>query len=433
LGEDTPDSPACTTVVASKITAELLKHAPATVLHPSGTHMLLRGFTGKNVHECTLDIPARADRVQAAFFHRPRNDTSLMNSSPSMSMLDSPMQPFMNEDLLHTRWVPFLMKSHLDLLQDWDQTCVLRGTDVCERKVCGNNQFGNIVLSDMYRSLNPAKLPCKDTLLYGIFYPIVGAGVKHVTGLNTWTTVNGWVHLRDAQHSEIHLFHSDVVMPDEVPMVGDDDDGNEIPHVSDLRCGDDGCAGFHDSFHTKDVFAALSSKGLLVQPVVNRPGAVLYSMDYRCFGLLEFNLQTGQCYNPTDGMYTMRIPHAAAAVESSVDQIDKNELKISPLQLELMLLCVPTSVLVDTQAFVIDGVPDRMLPEGAASSSYLRCNLWYPGDMAMYDEDHVYLLAHSGGSNSSSYTLIHCNVSYLVHPDYQDPAWDVHTSIRSVD
>lgn len=444
IGEDTPETPECTLVMASKITEELLQHAPSTVLHPSGTHLCLRGFTGKSVHACTLDVTPRTDRVQAAFFHRHRNDTSLMNATPSMSMLASPMQPYMFEDLVHTRWGSFLTKSHQSLVYQWDSSCALHGVEVEKRGVKPNSSLGTLMISDMYRSLDPAKIPCNDTLLYGVYYPIVGAGLEHISGKKLglprphhpkWTSARGWVYLRDAKHSEIHIFKQDPVysneVHNEVQEASDAEGDVDIPTAEYL---DMGHVGRHEVLATKDVFSSLRCMSMLVQPLVNRPGAILYDKTIFSYGMLEFDLSTGRCYKHSDGTYTMRIPHSAGAgAEPSVDQVTSNKVKVTPLELEEMMLGVPTVVMVDTQAFVFNGVPERFLPTGADTETYLKCNLWYPNHRDMYVEDHVYLLAHTGGLNSSSFSLIHCNFSWLVHPDNANTRWDTITNIRSCD
>ena len=449
LGDDTPDTPACTSHVASKITSELLKHAPVTMLHPSGSQLLLRGFTGKTVRSCTLEVEPRTDRVQASFFHRPRNDTSLMNSNPSISMLDSPMQPYMFEDVVHTRWVPFLLKSHLTLVQEWDQSCVVHGTNVGSRGVRANSVIGIISISDMYRSLDPVKIPCNDTLLYGVYYPIVGAGMQFTqmppdaSGCGVgWDSATGWVCLRDAQHAEIHVFKTDARYGDEEMCGGvEDEDGDSDgssqrwsrARVPNAQLRDRGCAEQHHTLCTKDVFQQLRAMGMLVQPVVNRPGAVVYHFEQRCFGLLDFNLETGRCYNQVDGCYTMRLPTNRRGVPAAIDDIESGEVKITPLQLEGMLLGVPTKVLVNTQAFIVNGMPIRCLPHGAVRDAYLKCNVWYPSDETGYTEGRVYLLAHTGGFNSSSYTMLSCDVSWLVADDAKDDLWTVHYSVNNCD
>jgi hypothetical protein len=402
------------------------------MLHPSGTHMLCRGFTGKSVRQVELEIPHRADKIQSAFFHRPRNDTSLMNTNPSMSMLDSAIQPYMFEDTIHARWVPFLLKSHLTLVQEWDHVCVLHGTDVLKRGVRVNDSLRKIVLSDMYRSLDPSLLPCNDTLLYGVYYPLLGAGMGHTAEDNTWNNVTGWVYLRDATHSQIHIFKSDSVVMDE-PAVEEGCDDEDMCEPVYRPAGDTGCAESHYEMPAKDVFSKLRKERLLVLPVVNRPGAVLWHPDQKCYGMLAFDLDTGHCYNPVDGCYTMRV-NTKEAAEASLDDIVGNEIKLTPLELETMLLGVPTHVFVDTQAFAVDGVSERFIPEGSNHETLLKCSLWYPGAGDLYLEDHVYLLAHVGGANSSSYSLIHCDVSFLVHPDeHYLKEWTIISSIRNCD
>ena len=419
LSTDTPNTPECQTVVASKITKELMKHAPTTMLHPSGTHLLCRGFTGKSVRHVSLDVEPRVDRVQAAFFHRPRNDTSLMNATPSMSMLDSQLQPYILEDTLHTRWIPFMLKSHLSLVQEWDQICVLYGCDVIKRKVRVNDRLGDIVLSDLYRSLDTSLLPCNDTLVYGVHYPIVGVGIIHTAADQTWRNVQGWVCLHDAIESEVHVFATQAT---ERPDEGFGDDGKQQP------LGDQGCNEQHYKKATADIFQFLRAKSMLVMPLVNRPGAVLYHPDWK-FGTLAFDVETGRCYNPVDGCYTMRVPNN---VESSIDSPVGNEIKIRPIELETMLLGVPTHVFVDMKAFVVDDVKEQFVPMGCDPyTSYLKCNLWYPSQGCQWVADHVYILAHVGGINSSSFTLIDCDVSWLFHPDDKDGDYEVVTSVQS--
>jgi hypothetical protein len=442
LGNDTPNTCECNTVVASKITSILMQHAPAAMLHPSGKDMLVRGFTGKSVVACKLQVPARTDHVKASFFHRHVNDTSLMNAHPSMSVLNSPLQPFMFEDIIHVQWTEFLRKCHLGLVQQWDKGCVLNGTEVAGRGVHANKDIGTIMLSDMYRSLDPSKIPCNDTLLYGIHYPIIGTGTRHtIVELfqnnsqiknAKYTMVVGWVCIRDAEHAEIHIFRTQPEEVFQLPVHTSDDEDDGENNNDDGILFDKGCPEEHFTLKTKDVFATLRYKSLLVQPLVARPGATLYCQENKRYGTLHFDSTTGQCYNPLDGRYTMRVCDEGS-VEASVDSIDNNMIKLTPLEIEPMLLCVPTTVFVDTRAFVIDGVPDPRLPVGADSNTYLKCNLWYPHSEVEYTQDYVYLLAHKSGVNSSNYSMMECNVMFLVHPEALDSEWDVITSIRPID
>jgi hypothetical protein len=216
-GDETPYTPECTTVVASKIMSQLLQQAPTSVVHPSGTHLQLRGFTSKAIRVCAMDVPVRKNRVQAAFFHRPINDNSLLKPKPSMSMMDTPLHPYMYEDCVHLQYIEYLKKSHGGLLERWNEACVLHGADVDERKVYVNSVLKDVGLSDLYRSLDPPKLPCDDTLVYGVYYPVVGAGVPHTCDNGAWQTVTGHVIMHDALRSDIFIFRSEPVHYDE-PM-----------------------------------------------------------------------------------------------------------------------------------------------------------------------------------------------------------------------
>ncbi len=68
--------------------------------------------------------------------------------------------------------------------------------------------------------------------------------------------------------------------------------------------------------------------------------------------------------------------------------------RLTPVEVEAMMLCVPTGVLVDTQAFVIDGVAATFLPIGAARKTYIKCHLRYPHNEVAYIDDHVLSLLH---------------------------------------
>ena len=437
LGENMSNSCDCAAEVASTITKSLMQQAPPAMLHPSGTDLLLRGFKTKNITPDTLHVPVRRDRVQSAFFHRHVNDTSLMKTNPTMSVLDSPLQPFMMEDMIHVQWTEFLVKCHLQLVQDWDHGCVVYGDEVDKRGVEVNKKVGTMVLSDIYRSLDPSKIPCNDTLLYGVYYPIIGTGTRH-THLKKYKLVQGWVFLVNADDAVVFTFQTDSQQTDEASSRSDnegDNDGAEGASAQQRRSLnvdyiDPGCREHRRVVPTKDVFAYLRSKSFLVQPLVARPGATLFDTDRRCFGTLQYNERTGQCYNPLTGKYTMRCSDAS---ELSIDTLDGGLLELSPIEIETRLLGVPTILLVDTRAFVVDGVPDRRLPIGAGSKTYLRCNLWYCHSEVEYVKDFVYLLVHKSGANSTSFATVSCHVSFLVHSTLTDPSWEIISSIRPCD
>jgi hypothetical protein len=146
---------------------------------------------------------------------------------------------------------------------------------------------------------------------------------------------------------------------------------------------------------------------------------------------VNFDVETGLCFDPQDGKYTIRVPDYVD--DWSYDNMYTNEIKLSPLQLETCLLGVPTHVLVDTRAFVVDGVPDRLLPFGSDQEGYLKCTLWYPSKDDVYVEDHVYLLAHTGEPNSSSFSMIHCDIKWLRHESDRrfEGSWQIYPSIRT--
>jgi hypothetical protein len=428
LGEEPPKNCECMAFVASKITGLLMQEAPTSMMHPSGTKLLLRGFTSKHSKADTLVIPARKDRVQAAFFQRCVNDTNLMNQHPSMSILNSVLQPYMVEDMVHVQWSEFLRKCHPSLVQEWERGCVILGDEVELRSLKTSNALGDLCLSDMYRSLDPAKLPCNDTLLYGIYYPIIGVGLKHMsTYLETskYSKVYGWVIMRDCVKSEIRIFMTD----EEVHHESLDDDGEVIDSLRDK-----GCAAKLFKVATKDVFAHLRKMSMLVQPLIARPGVLLKHPHFG-FGLLDFDTTTGQCYNPEDGMYTLRLAEEAA--EASVDDPIDRTVKLTPVEVEAMMLGVPTNVLVDTQAFVIDGVAATFLPIGAARKTYIKCHLWYPHNEVAYIDDHVYLLAHKDGPNSTSFMTLSCHVSFLLPSEKGEAklanGWEIIHSVRPMD
>jgi hypothetical protein len=108
-----------------------------------------------------------------------------------------------------------------------------------------------------------------------------------------------------------------------------------------------------------------------------------------------------------------------------------NVIKLTPVQVESMLLGVPSNLLVDTQAFVVDGVPAPFLPIGAARNTYLKCHLWYPHSEVAYIEDHVYVLAHKSGANSTSFMTLSCHISFLFPS--ADTDWDMIYSVRPIE
>jgi hypothetical protein len=186
---------------------------------------------------------------------------------------------------------------------------------------------------------------------------------------------------------------------------------------------------------TKDVFDKLRSLSLLVMPLVARPGAVVRHTGYGIIGVLDFNAVTGQCYDHLDGCYTMRVPSQQGAREASVDSLDcGTKLKITPLELEKMLLDVPTEVCVDTRGFTVDGVADRRIPEDALDETLLKCCVWYPHAGVDYTPEDVYVLAHSGEDMSATFTLMHCNVSWIVQSsDDISSTWNTIRSVRNLD
>jgi hypothetical protein len=78
LGTDTPNSLEINSVIATKTTALMAEHAPSNMLHPTGKHLHLRGFTGKNVHACELHIDPPEDVVRKCYFLRQRNDACFL-------------------------------------------------------------------------------------------------------------------------------------------------------------------------------------------------------------------------------------------------------------------------------------------------------------------------------------------------------------------
>ncbi|KAJ1468616.1 hypothetical protein T484DRAFT_3629631 [Baffinella frigidus] len=427
MGPDMPVTPDCNTFLASKITKQLLNYTPPTMLHPSGTNLVLRGFTGKNVQQCELETPVRTDTVARSFFLRQRNDTSFSNKCPTMSMLDSPMRPYMFEDVVHVGWIAFLEKNHSRLVQEWNKKCLNATTNVSERVVGVNSTLNGIVLSDLYRTLDPSMLPCDDTLLYGVPYPIIGTGVKHTTRLCGWSKVLGYVVMHNAESSQIHIFETEA---DEVFQNPQDDEDEGQENLT----GDLGCCETDIMVKTVDVFDTLRKKHLLVQPVIARPSAVLYNDRIHSYGTLQFNLSTGQCYDATTGKYTLRVPDAENEMADEFDIVDGVAMvPLNPIEVEQALIGVPTFLLADSRGFIEgNGLPDQRLPIGAASRTYIKGILWYPQCTADYTPDNVYLLVHTGDANANSYDMMSCNVSFLVHPEAIDDTWQTISTVRTL-
>jgi hypothetical protein len=424
MGKDMPITPDCTTFIASKVTKELLNLIPPTMLHPSGTDLVLRGFIDKNVKSCELKATPRTDTVARSFFLRQRNDTSFSNKSPVMSMLDSLLRPYMFEDLVHVQWLPFLEKNHTRLVQDWNKKCLTASSLVGERSIAINSKLQNIVLSDLYRTLDASLLPCDDALIYNIPYPVIGTGMKHTTDLCGWATVLGYVVMHSPESSQIHIFET---APDEI------DETNIVNGVQ--LFGDPGCAEKDFMIKTTDVFDTLRKKNLIVLPLIARPSAVLYDNSCFKYGTLQFNQSTGQCYDATTGKYTLRIadPDNQMSVDEFGTDGDYKLKHLNPIDVELSLIGVPTFLLADSRGFLAsDGLPDQRLPIGAASRTYIKGILWYPHCKADYTPDNVYLLVHVGDSNSNNYDMMTCNVSFLVHPDDHDHSWNIVSTIRTM-
>lgn len=78
LDTDTPNSLEINSVIATKITKMMAEQAPSSMLHPTGQALDLRGFTGKNVHACKLQITPSTDIVRKCFFLRQRNDACFL-------------------------------------------------------------------------------------------------------------------------------------------------------------------------------------------------------------------------------------------------------------------------------------------------------------------------------------------------------------------
>jgi hypothetical protein len=424
MGADMPLSPECPSFLAAKAVKLLMENAPASMLHPSGTHITTRGFTGKAVHACVLHVPAPANKVN--FFLRQQNDTAFMNSVPEMSMLSSRCRPYMPEDMVHVQWLAFLTDSHPALMQLWNKKCAVVGTRVEDRKISINSTLNNIGLSDLYRTLDPSMLPPDDSLVYGVHYPILGTGLRHTTENSKWETVLGWVVMYDDKRSRIHIFHTD---QDEcMEEVGH---GGENVHVLQ---GDPGCA--EESFDVKTplIFATLRSKRMLVLPLIARPAAVLYYARKQCYGVLHYNTLTGQCYDPATGGYTLRMPGDSQPSVDSCQYGGFTERFIDPLEAERCLLSVPTKLFVDTRAFIdTDGILDQRLPVGAGTRTYLGGILWYPHSITDYEPDKVYLLVRQGADTSSNYTLCKVDVEFLVHPDAMEHDWRTIHGIRCGD
>jgi hypothetical protein len=425
MGPDMPVTHDCNTFLATKITKELLKYTPPAMLHPSGNALVLRGFVGKNVQLCELETAPRTDTVARSFFLRQRNDTSFSNKSPTMSMLDSPMRPYMFEDVVHLGWLPFLEKNHSRLMQEWNKKCLSASSCVSERFLVLNSKLDGIVLSDLYRTLDTSMIPCDDTLLYGVPCPIIGTGVKHTTRLCGWSTVLGYVVMHNAESSQIHIFPT---VPDDVM---------ENPQGGHPITGDMGCDEKNYMVNTIDVFDTLRRNSLIVMPLIARPSVVLYDDQMMGYGTLQFNMSTGQCYDATTGKYTLRIPDSDD--QGSVDAVATVDgvamVPLNPIQVERALIGVPTFMFADSRGFIgANGLPDQRLPIGASRRTYIKGILWHPHCTADYIQDQVYLLVHTGDSNSSSYDMMSCNVAYLVHPDVvvQNGDWNIVSTIRAV-
>jgi hypothetical protein len=425
MGTDMPSTPDCNTFLATKITKELLNFTPPSMLHPSGTDLVLRGFTGKNLQMSELKITPRTDTVTSSFFLRQRNDTSFSNKFPVMSMLDSHLRPYIHEDLVHVQWTPFLEKNHSQLVQEWNKKCLTTSSLVEDRFMFVNSKLSRVVLSDLYRTLDTSMIPCDDTLLYGVPYPIIGTGVRHTTRLCGWSTVLGYVVMISPESSRIHIFETEADEVIEDPQEG----GNAV------MSGDPGCAEKEFMVKTIDVFDTLRKKSFLVLPLIARPSAVLFDPSANRYGTLQFNLSTGQCYDATTGKYTLRIPDPDG--EFSPDEVeivdDVALFQRNPIEVEQALIGIPTLLLADSSGFMgADGLPDQRLPIGAATRTYVEGILWYPQCSADYTPDTVYLLVHTGDSNSSSYDMMSCNVSFLVHPVTQDYTWNTISTIRTI-
>ncbi|KAJ1466780.1 hypothetical protein T484DRAFT_1860663, partial [Baffinella frigidus] len=429
MGTDMPVTPDCNTFIATKVTKEIINYIPPSMLHPSGTNLLLRGFTGKNVQMCELETTPRMDTVARSFFLRQRNDTSFSNKYPVMSMLDTQLRPYICEDLVHVQWLPFLEKNHTRLVQSWNKKCLTVASCVSDRFMAINSTLNGIVLSDLYRTLDTSMLPCDDTLLYGVPYPIIGTGMAHTTKKCGWKTVLGYVVMHSPESSQIHIFKTVADEIIENPQYGEDD------VQANVLIGDPGCDEEDFMVKTIDVFETMRKKNLLVQPLIARPSVVLYHDSAMRYGTLQFNQSTGQCYDATTGKYTLRIPDSDD--EMSMDEFQIVDgvamVPLNPIEVEQALIGVPTYLLADSRGFIgADGLPDQRLPIGASRRTYIKGILWYPHGKTDYTPDDVYLLVHTGDSNSSNYDMMSCNVSFLMHPDGANETWDTVSTIRTI-
>jgi hypothetical protein len=425
MGKDMPVSPDCNTFLATKVITELMNYIPPTMIHPSGTDLVLRGFHGKSLQTCELKLPPRTDIVARCFFLRQRNDTSFSNKYPVMSMLDSPLRPYMFEDLVHVQWIAFLEKNHKRLIQDWNKQCLHASSRIEQRVVRVNDTLDKIVLSDLYRTLDVSMIPCDDTLIYGVHYPIIGTGVQHTTRLCGWRTVLGYVVMHCAVNSQIHIFETE-----KDTFVQDPNGGND-PQQS----GDPGCTEKDFMVRTVHLFATMRKKNLIVLPLIARPSALLYYPSVNHYGTLQFNQSTGQCYDATTGKYTLRIPDADNNIsEDEIEKVDGVALVyLNPVEVEQALITTPDVILADSRGFRgADGLPDPRLPIGATTRTYIKGILWYPHCMAAYTPDNVYILVRTGHRNSTSYDMMTCNVSFLVHPDTVDDTWETVSTIRTM-
>ena len=442
MGNDTPVSCEINTVVASKVIEIIARQAPASILHPSGTHLNLRGFTGKNVRACELEVEPRVDKVQSSFFMRMRNDTSLQNAIATLSIQDSPMRPYLAEDVLHCQWISFLEKNHNTLFQQWDKLCLAKGACVFGRSIKVNDNLDNVVLSDLYRTLDAKLLPCDDTLLYGVSYPVIGVGEVHTTDLDTFKTTLGYVLCEDANDSRIHIFKREADVVEEAPFEdsSDDDEGDMFIRESTTvqKRGDTGCDAKTSHVATASVYNALRERQMIVMPLIARPSALVYCADIQRYGTLAFNLETGQCYDRSTGKYTLRVVSGGAqdtmdmSVDASANSINGvSEYFLDPLQVERGLISVPTALYVDSRAFIdSDGRMDTRLETGAGCQTYIRGFLWYPNSQAEYETDIVYLLVKEFGPTSSRYTIMRSRVEWVVHPEDVIKAWNVVSAAR---
>jgi hypothetical protein len=298
-----------------------------------------------------------------------------------MSMLDSPLPPYMYEDQVHVQWLSLLQKSHAELFQQWEQVCTTAESYIAERTIRINGRLPKLLLSDLYRSLETSLLPCDDTLNYGVTYPIIGTGLEYTTAQCKSSTVLGYVHLKDCSISCIHIFARAADEYDESasPMFADDDDDDDPTTERVPLAGDTGCDEEHYAVDTVDIFDVLRKRNLIVLPLIARPSAVLYKESVNRYGTLEFNVSTGQCYNAVNGRYALRL---ACSLEASIDNecLGADDIMwLNPIEVEESLLRVPTTLLVNTRGFDdIDGTHDPRLPTGSHNKTVLKCLLWYP-------------------------------------------------------